>query len=138
MNTAALLALADHLESGVRRHQVFDFRYVSIRPRGIHKKLNDPARGCGLGELPKLFPKVFGWKNLGTTYASVGPFVREFSAYTIRLKSNSDFEALHAAAVFFDIPYTDSMDLFWFGRNGKPTDAESMACDIRQYVKGKK
>jgi len=64
MDTARLLKLADHLESGKLGHQVFDFGVVNAMlykkyPRQVPHGCG--THGCAIGELPILFPRSWGW-----------------------------------------------------------------------------
>lgn len=58
MNTQRLLEMAQHLESGVLRHKIFDFSQVNDTYDSQCGTL-----GCAMGELPVVYPKIWKYKS---------------------------------------------------------------------------
>lgn len=91
-----LLKLAEHLESGTLGHAKFNFGSLN---EGERAKKGCGAEGCGLGEMPIVFPKQWCFDHNGE----------------VVLKTGSTGDAFGDARQFFRITNHESIRLFISG-----------------------
>lgn len=133
MNASRLLKLADHLESGNRRHATFDIEMIcsgETLPDGSYCG----TAGCALGELPACFPGSFYYHRYQNRI-----WVVKFVGDTTPWPS-----VFSSAAVFFGISNEAVSHLFQpgaqvpsvYGGNflSKAATAKQVAEHIRDFV----
>jgi len=93
MNTARLIALARHLESGKWGHEHFDMAYFN---HGLFQGWNSCGTvGCGLGELPIIDPD--NWGFAGGWVVPMGDLLIQAN------KGYLPVTPLYAAEIYFEI-----------------------------------